>query len=102
MVCDTLEHGNNLADLLKFSYKIVTLDGDVIHRGGSMTGGKARNSSSLMTVQRELEEITGTIQSQQAKCQLAQKALDQSGRQRSELGQRAPFTATYLRAASRR
>ena len=50
-----------------------------------MTGGKARNSSSLMTVQRELEEITGTIQSQQAKCQLAQKALDQSGRQRSEL-----------------
>ena len=85
LVCDTLEHGNNLADLLKFSYKIVTLDGDVIHRGGSMTGGKARNSSSLMTVQRELEEITGTIQSQQAKCQLAQKALDQSGRQRSEL-----------------
>ena len=84
LVCDTLEHGNALADLLKFSYKIVTLDGDVIHRGGSMTGGRSRNASSVMTVSRQLEELEKTIQSQQAKCQLAQKAWEQSSRRRSE------------------
>ncbi len=84
LVCDTLEHGNALADLLKFSYKIVTLDGDVIHRGGSMTGGRSRNVSSVMTVSRQLEELEKTIQSQQAKCQLAQKAWEQSSRRRSE------------------
>ena len=85
MVCDNLEHGNILADLVKFSYKIVTLDGDVIHRGGSMTGGKARNSSSLMTVQRELEDVKNAIVSQQAKCQLAQKDLDETNRKRGQL-----------------
>lgn len=85
LVCDTLENGNQLADLLKFNYKIVTLDGDVIHRGGSMTGGKAKNSSSILTVQRELEEIVLQIESQEAKYQLALKGLEQTQRSRTEL-----------------
>ncbi|MCF0111442.1 MAG: AAA family ATPase [Erysipelotrichaceae bacterium] len=57
LVCDNLEHANELARLLKFNYKIVTLDGDVCHRGGSMTGGKQKDNYSPMTLQREYERM---------------------------------------------
>ncbi|TFG82104.1 MAG: chromosome segregation protein SMC, partial [Erysipelotrichales bacterium] len=57
LVCDTLEHGNTLANMLKYNYKIVTLDGDVIHRGGSMTGGKQRDNASPLSMQKEITEL---------------------------------------------
>lgn len=85
IVVDTLAHGNALAELLKFSYKIVTLEGDVIHRGGSMTGGKTRNSTSLITAEKELNEIKTTILSKEAAQQLAQKELAEVSRKRSSI-----------------
>ncbi|MEG0077473.1 AAA family ATPase [Anaerorhabdus sp.] len=85
LVTDTLENGNNLAALLKYNYKIVTIDGDVIHKGGSMTGGKSKNSTSLLTVRKEAEEINQTIDSQIAACALAEKNLQETQRKREEL-----------------
>lgn len=85
LVADTLENGNNLASLLKYNYKIVTLDGDVIHKGGSMTGGKSKNSTSLLTVRKESDEINQTIESQIASCSLAEKNLAETQRRREEL-----------------
>lgn len=57
LVVDDLVNGNNLASLLKYRYKIVTLDGDVIHRGGSMTGGHNKGNVSPLTIKKELNEI---------------------------------------------
>ncbi len=64
LVVDTLENGNYLAEVLKFRYKIVTLDGDVIHKGGSMTGGKQKESSSPLTIQKEYSHIETSIEHQ--------------------------------------
>ena len=71
IICDTLENGNYLASLLKYNYKIVTLDGDVIHKGGSMTGGKIKNNTSLITAEKELTDVKNRIISQQASVTLA-------------------------------
>ena len=57
IVVDELENGNRLASLLRYQYKIVTLDGDVIHKGGSMTGGRLKNNTSPLTIEKELEFI---------------------------------------------
>ncbi|MBN2849070.1 MAG: AAA family ATPase, partial [Erysipelotrichaceae bacterium] len=76
LVCDTLEHGNQLATLLKYGYKIVTLDGDVIHRGGSMTGGKQRDNASPLSMQKESGELQH--QEQTLKQQVDQYADDVS------------------------
>ncbi len=76
LVCDTLEHGNELATLLKYGYKIVTLDGDVIHRGGSMTGGKQRDNASPLSMQKESGELQR--QEQTLKQQVDQYADDVS------------------------
>ncbi|MFQ7536112.1 MAG: hypothetical protein ACLRL6_01410 [Clostridium sp.] len=40
VITDNLIHANAIAKLLRFQYKIVTLEGDIVNRGGSMTGGK--------------------------------------------------------------
>ena len=73
LVTDTLENANNLSALLKFGYKIVTLDGDVVHKGGSMTGGRVKNEVSLITAQAELGRIENDLISYKAESDLAAK-----------------------------
>lgn len=57
IVCDNLMNANELAKRLKYGYKIITLDGDIVHRGGSMTGGKQKDNHSPMQVQKEYNQI---------------------------------------------
>ena len=64
LVVDQLEHANELAKRLQYSYKIVTLDGDIVHRGGSMTGGTTRNATTPMNVQRELRQVKENLEGQ--------------------------------------
>jgi chromosome segregation protein len=85
LVVNTMENGNNLSSLTKRAYNIVTLDGEVIHRGGSMTGGKIRNYATLMTAEKELQEIKSSIDSQQAKTILAKNGLEKLQDEREEI-----------------
>ncbi|MDO4197410.1 MAG: AAA family ATPase [Erysipelotrichaceae bacterium] len=73
IVTDNIENANNLASLLKYAYKIVTLDGEVVHKGGSMTGGKVKNEISLITAQSELDRLQSEIVSYRADKELAIK-----------------------------
>lgn len=74
LVVDTMEAGNELSALTKRQYKIVTMHGEVIHKGGSMTGGKARGSANIMTMQKEMHDLLKKEDSQKAKLALAEKA----------------------------
>ena len=87
LIVDTMEHGNELGKLLKNGYKICTLDGSVIHKGGSMTGGKVRNSFSLMTAEKELKQIREQYESLQAAQTLAQNANHEARRERTNIEQ---------------
>ena len=82
LVTDTLENANNLAYLLKYGYKIVTLDGDIVHKGGSMTGGKVRNEVSLITAQSELNRIEADLISYEAENEIAIKNYNSLIRQK--------------------
>ncbi len=76
LVVDTLENGNNLSNLVNRNYKLVTLNGEIIHKGGSMTGGKSKRSTTIVTAQKEAEEIVQKIDSQKAKVELCRKNSD--------------------------
>ncbi len=67
LVCDNLINANELAKVLKYNYKIVTLDGDVVHKGGSMSGGRTKSAGSPMTIQKELNQILQSLEGQQLK-----------------------------------
>ena len=77
LVCDNLDNATNLAALLKYNYKIVTLDGEIIHKGGSITGGKAKNETSIVTVESELEKNKQNRMSFAADLELASKEYDE-------------------------
>ena len=76
LIVDTLENANNLAALLKYQYKIVTLDGDIVHKGGYMTGGKVKNEISIITATSELEKNKNNLLSLRAKAELASKEYE--------------------------
>ena len=61
MICDTLDNASRLSARLKQGYNIVTLDGDTIHRGGSISGGYNRKQETPMTLNSLIDDITRQI-----------------------------------------
>ncbi len=56
IIADSIEIANVLSSKINRRYKIVTLDGQVINVGGSLTGGSALKSISPISIKYELEE----------------------------------------------
>lgn len=58
IITDTLSNANKIARILQFRYRIVTLAGDVVHRGGSLTGGATRTEKTgLLSQKKEIETL---------------------------------------------
>ncbi len=78
LVVESMEAGNELSALTRRSYKIVTLDGEVIHRGGSMTGGKTKHDTNIVTMKKEAEELAVSLDAERARYEMARKAYDKA------------------------
>jgi chromosome segregation protein len=57
VVAETIDHALALARKYKYSLRIVTLEGELLNAGGSLTGGAFKNNSNLLGRRRELEEL---------------------------------------------
>ena len=57
VVVDTIDHAIALARTFPYSLRIVTLEGELLSAGGSMTGGAFKNTSNLLGRKREIEEL---------------------------------------------
>ena len=56
---EQIEDGMKVAKSSNYSLKVVSLDGDVLNPGGSMTGGSLQNTNTkLLGRQREIEELS--------------------------------------------
>jgi chromosome segregation protein len=70
IITTDLKGANELARLLQYRYRIVTLDGDVVNPGGAMTGGGVtKKASSLLSRNRELETIIEKLRDMEEKTQ---------------------------------
>ncbi|MFC4320212.1 chromosome segregation protein SMC [Litchfieldia salsa] len=68
LVTTDLKGANELAKKLQYRYRMVTLDGDVVNPGGSMTGGAVKKTSnSLLGRGRELESIIKKLEEMEEK-----------------------------------
>lgn len=54
VVAKDIDTANYLAKKINYRYRIVTLDGELVHVGGSLTGGTIKNVASLITQKHEL------------------------------------------------
>ena len=66
VVTDTLEHANEVAKRIHYSLKIVTKDGDIVHTGGAMRGGRSRSNTNPITMQEEMKEIETRLSHQKS------------------------------------
>ena len=57
VVVSDIDSAISLARKFQYSLRIVTLDGELLSAGGSMTGGAFKNSSNLLGRKREIEEL---------------------------------------------
>ena len=91
IIAKDLKGANELAKMLQYRVRVVTLDGDIVNPGGSMTGGAVKQkSSSLLSRKTELEdlkskllimeektaEIERAVKTLKEKVQMAEKELE--------------------------
>ncbi len=75
LVVDQIDHAIAISKKYRQSIRIVTIDGELLNPGGSMSGGAFKNSSNLLGRKREMEELE----------QACQKALRNVDRLQKEL-----------------
>lgn len=68
IITKDLKGANELAKILQYRSRFVTLDGDVVNPGGSMTGGALKQkSTSLLTRKSELDDLKSKIANMEEK-----------------------------------
>ncbi|MBE5766885.1 MAG: chromosome segregation protein SMC [Clostridiales bacterium] len=93
IVAENLEAGIQIQRASNYACRLVTLDGDVMHSGGSMTGGSvATKATSLLSRTREaetnkklLDEITKTLEERQAEMENLTSELGEVKKARNAL-----------------
>ena len=56
IICNDINAANSISNKIGYKHKVVTLDGQVVNVGGSMTGGAANLKKNMMLLKLELEE----------------------------------------------
>lgn len=85
-----LERANKMAARCQYRFRIVTLEGDVVNAGGSMTGGSQhRKNSNLLGRKRQLDQLATDIRESEEMLDKLRKGLtdvrDQLNRSEKEL-----------------
>lgn len=78
VIADNLDHGIPIMRAGNHAFRLVTLEGDVMHSGGSMTGGSAQSKvANLLSRERELKELTAKLQTGRAELDKCRQELTQ-------------------------
>ncbi|WP_141431214.1 chromosome segregation protein SMC [Bacillus sp. 03113] len=78
VIAKDLKGANEMAKQLLYRCRFVTLDGDIVNPGGSMTGGAMKQkSSSLLSRKGELEELKGKLEEMKDKTVLLEDKVKQ-------------------------
>ena len=57
ILADNIDHASEISKATYARYKVVTLDGNIVNVGGSLTGGSANKQQSSIIQKRELEKV---------------------------------------------
>ena len=85
VVTDNIDHAIALARKYQHSLRIVTLEGESLSPGGSMTGGAFKNSSNLLGRRREMEELSESVILLKKDLEELRQAIDENRDKRNKL-----------------
>jgi len=99
VIMEDLDCGIAAARKYKNAFRIVTLDGQVINRGGSMTGGSTSRSAGVLSRAAELEQLGGRIGALREKLEQARAAEEAANRELSAARYELDTAESQRRAA---
>lgn len=76
LIVDNLNNASVIGKLINHYYKIVTLDGDVINAGGSLTGGTNKSQTNLMSLKYEIENKMKLLQNKVNEIKLQEEEIN--------------------------
>ena len=76
IITEDLKGANEIAKLIQYRYRLVTLEGDVVNPGGSMTGGMVKQKkNSLLSRKTELEDMKAKLESMEEQTRTLQQSV---------------------------
>ena len=85
LICDNIANATTIAKKYGNLFKIVTLDGDIVATSGSMTGGsKRKDSGSLLSNERKIQECKDNIARKQKYIEKLKHAIAESEQAKEE------------------
>lgn len=88
-VVDTIDHALALARKYNYTLRIVTVEGEQLNPGGSLSGGAYKNSGNLLSRRREMEELEARIAQAKAAVGELEAKRAEKREHRAELRQKA-------------
>ncbi|MEF2653435.1 MAG: chromosome segregation protein SMC, partial [Blautia sp.] len=83
LVVDHIDHAIAIGRKYRHTLRMVTIEGESLSPGGSMTGGAFRNNSNLLGRKREIEELEKKVCSLKTELEEMQKSIDESRSKRN-------------------
>ncbi|MDN4494213.1 chromosome segregation protein SMC [Ureibacillus aquaedulcis] len=75
LVASNLEGASQIARSCGFRFRVVTVDGDIVNAGGSLTGGASKQQSSLFSRKAELDQLSGNLEKMEQSIAQAEKSV---------------------------
>lgn len=77
LVVDHIDHGIAIAKKYQYTIRMVTIEGESLNPGGSLTGGAFKNNSNLLGRRREIDELHGNVEKLKLNIEKLQTALEE-------------------------
>ena len=85
LVVDHIDHAIAIARKYRHSIRMVTLEGESLSPGGSMTGGAFKNNSNLLGRRREIEELEKKVKELAAGYHEIRQSMEDNRSRRNEM-----------------
>ena len=99
VVCETLDAAAEMSKKYQSRFRVVTLDGQVVNAGGSMTGGSASKNAGILSRANSLERLEEECRVLAEKKAAARHELDEAARAADEVEFQMSAAQAQLREA---
>ncbi|NLK11201.1 MAG: chromosome segregation protein SMC, partial [Staphylococcus equorum] len=98
IIVDELKNANDLARKIRYRTRIVTLEGDIVNPGGSMTGGGDRKSKSILAQKDELTTMRAQLEDYQQQTLAFEKQFQNIKNESDQLSEKYFDTSQHYNA----
>ena len=78
IVVDNIDTGNIISKKLNYRYRVVSLDGEILHVGGSITGGNTKTTQNIISLKYELESTIKEKQTTEIKIKTLEEEINKN------------------------